>query len=220
MRKFQKFFRTEKEKLDSLTPRQRMIYLWDYYKLPIGAVVLAAALLIYTLSYRSGRGKIDMYAVLVNADEGDSSIFTQALEERNLGGTVSVDVSLFYTNAAELTEEDISTIEVLFALFSIGDMDLFAANPEVFVRYTAQDGFENLKLLLPQELQRNHTDALIRYTTETGQEKVGGILLKNGSPLHRAGYYDGPVAVGIAARCEHLDEALATIEYLLENTGE
>ncbi len=220
MHKFQKFLRTEKEKLESLTPHQRIIYFWDYYKLPIGLLVLAAALLIYTLSYQSGRGKIDMYAVLVNADEGDSSIFTQALEERNLGGTVSVDVSLSYTNAAELAEEDISTIEVLFALFSMGDMDLFAANPEVFERYTAQDGFENLELLLPQKLQREHPNALIRYTTENGQAKVGGILLKSGSPLHRAGYYSGPVAVGIAARCEHLDEAIAMIEYLLENTQE
>ena len=220
MRKFQKFFWAEKEKLDSLTPHQRIVYFWDYYKLPIGLLVLASALLIYTLSYQSGRGKIDMYAVLVNANEGDSSVFTQALEDRNLGSTVSVDASLSYTNAAELVEEDISTIEVLYALFSMGDMDLFAANPEVFERYTAQDGFENLELLLSQELQKEHADLLIRYQAETGQEKVGGILLKNGSPLHRAGYYDGPVAVGIAARCEHLDEALAMIEYLLENTKE
>lgn len=220
MRKFQKFFWAEKEKLESLTPHQRIVYFWDYYKLPIGLLVLASALLIYTLSYQSGRGKIDMYAVLVNANEGDSSVFTQALEDRNLGSTVSVDASLSYTNAAELVEEDISTIEVLYALFSMGDMDLFAANPEVFERYTAQDGFENLELLLSQELQKEHADLLIRYQAETGQEKVGGILLKNGSPLHRAGYYDGPVAVGIAARCKHLDEALAMIEYLLENTGE
>lgn len=220
MRKFQKFFWAEKEKLESLTPHQRIVYFWDYYKLPIGLLVLASALLIYTLSYQSGRGKIDMYAVLVNANEGDSSVFTQALEDRNLGSTVSVDASLSYTNAAELVEEDISTIEVLYALFSMGDMDLFAANPEVFERYTAQDGFENLELLLSQELQKEHADLLIRYQAETGQEKVGGILLKNGSPLHRAGYYDGPVAVGIAARCEHLDEALAMIEYLLENTKE
>ena len=220
MRKFQKFFWAEKEKLESLTPHQRIVYFWDYYKLPIGLLVLASALLIYTLSYQSGRGKIDMYAVLVNANEGDSSVFTQALEDRNLGSTVSVDASLSYTNAAELVEENISTIEVLYALFSMGDMDLFAANPEVFERYTAQDGFENLELLLSQELQKEHADLLIRYQAETGQEKVGGILLKNGSPLHRAGYYDGPVAVGIAARCEHLDEALAMIEYLLENTKE
>lgn len=220
MRKFQKFFWAEKEKLESLTPHQRIVYFWDYYKLPIGLLVLASALLIYTLSYQSGRGKIDMYAVLVNANEGDSSVFTQALEDRNLGSTVSVDASLSYTNATELVEEDISTIEVLYALFSMGDMDLFAANPEVFERYTAQDGFENLELLLSQELQKEHADLLIRYQAETGQEKVGGILLKNGSPLHRAGYYDGPVAVGIAARCEHLDEALAMIEYLLENTKE
>ena len=60
MWKIHEFFRTEKEKMKSLTPRQRIVYLWDYYKLTIGAFVLAAALLIYTLGYQSGRGKVDM----------------------------------------------------------------------------------------------------------------------------------------------------------------
>lgn len=219
MEKLRHFLQSEKEKLRTLNRRQRLQYFWDYYKLPIGAVLLAAAMLIYTLCYNAGPGKIDLNAVLVNAREGDSTLFSQALQA---GGwkspQVSVDTTLTYTNAAELAEEDVATIQVLFAQFTMGDMDLFAANPEVFQRYTDQDGFENLGLLLPQQLQQDHPERLIRYTTEDGQEKIGGILLESGSPLHTGGYYSGPVAVGIVSRCEHLDEALAVIEFLLENT--
>lgn len=219
MEKLRHFLQSEKEKLRTLNRRQRLQYFWDYYKLPIGAVLLAAAMLIYTLCYNAGPGKIDLNAVLVNAREGDSTLFSQALQA---GGwkspQVSVDTTLTYTNAAELAEEDVATIQVLFAQFTMGDMDLFAANPEVFQRYTDQDGFENLGLLLPQQLQQTHPERLIRYTTEDGQEKIGGILLESGSPLHTGGYYSGPVAVGIVSRCEHLDEALAVIEFLLENT--
>lgn len=220
MRKIRNFIQEELGKLKSLTPRQRLTYLWDYYKLPIGGLVLAAALLIYTLNYQSGRGKIDLYAVLVNAGEGDSTFFSQALDEKDLGSTISIDTSLTYVNALELAEEDISTIEVLYALFAMGDMDLFAANPEVFERYAAQDGFEDLSLLFPAQLLQTHQDALIRYTTEDGLEKIVGILLESGSSLHTAGYYTGSVAVGIASRCEHPDEALAVIEYLLERMQE
>lgn len=219
MEKLRHFLQSEKEKLRTLNRRQRLQYFWDYYKLPIGAVLLAAAMLIYTLCYNAGPGKIDLNAVLVNAREGDSTLFSQALQA---GGwkspQVSVDTTLTYTNAAELAEEDVATIQVLFAQFTMGDMDLFAANPEVFQRYTDQDGFENLGLLLPQQLQQDYPERLIRYTTEDGQEKIGGILLESGSPLHTGGYYSGPVAVGIVSRCEHLDEALAVIEFLLENT--
>lgn len=219
MEKLRHFLQSEKEKLRGLNRRQKLQYFWDYYKLPIGAVLLAAAMLIYTLCYNAGPGKIDLNAVLVNAREGDSTLFSQALQA---GGwkspQVSVDTTLTYTNAAELAEEDVATIQVLFAQFTMGDMDLFAANPEVFQRYTDQDGFENLGLLLPQQLQQDHPERLIRYTTEDGQEKIGGILLESGSPLHTGGYYSGPVAVGIVSRCEHLDEALAVIEFLLENT--
>lgn len=219
MEKLRHFLQSEKEKLRTLNRRQRLQYFWDYYKLPIGAVLLAAAMLIYTLCYNAGPGKIDLNAVLVNAQESDSTLFSQALQA---GGwkspQVSVDTTLTYTNAAELAEEDVATIQVLFAQFTMGDMDLFAANPEVFQRYTDQDGFENLGLLLPQQLQQDYPERLIRYTTEDGQEKIGGILLESGSPLHTGGYYSGPVAVGIVSRCEHLDEALAVIEFLLENT--
>lgn len=219
MEKLRHFLQSEKEKLRGLNRRQRLQYFWDYYKLPIGAVLLAAAMLIYTLCYNAGPGKIDLNAVLVNAREGDSTLFSQALQA---GGwkspQVRVDTTLTYTNAAELAEEDVATIQVLFAQFTMGDMDLFAANPEVFQRYTDQDGFENLGLLLPQQLQQDHPERLIRYTTEDGQEKIGGILLESGSPLHTGGYYSGPAAVGIVSRCEHLDEALAVIEFLLENT--
>ena len=219
MEKLRHFLQSEKEKLRGLNRRQRLQYFWDYYKLPIGAVLLAAAMLIYTLCYNAGPGKIDLNAVLVNAREGDSTLFSQALQA---GGwkspQVSVDTTLTYTNAAELAEEDVATIQVLFAQFTMGEMDLFAANPEVFQRYTDQDGFENLGLLLPQQLQQTHPERLIRYTTEDGQEKIGGILLESGSPLHTGGYYSGPVAVGIVSRCKHLDEALAVIEFLLENT--
>ena len=148
MEKLRHFLQSEKEKLRTLNRRQRLQYFWDYYKLPIGAVLLAAAMLIYTLCYNAGPGKIDLNAVLVNAQEGDSTLFSQALQA---GGwkspQVRVDTTLTYTNAAELAEEDVATIQVLFAQFTMGDMDLFAANPEVFQRYTDQDGFENLGLV-------------------------------------------------------------------------
>ena len=161
-----------------------------------------------------------LQAVLVNAGKGDSQLFSQALEDSGFSNAqVSVDTSLTYYNAEELAEEDISTIQVLYALFSMGDMDLFAADPGVFDRYTAQDGFEDLSLLLPQSLLEANADRLIRYQTENGQEKIGGILLEADSPLHKAGFYSGSVAVGIASRCEHLDEALAVIEYLLTHSA-
>lgn len=218
--KFRAFWHTEGEKWKTLDRHQRLLYLWDYYKIPIGAAVLVLALVIYTLCYQMGRGKIDLYAVLVNAGKGDSQLFSQALEDSGFSNVqVSVDTSLTYYNAEELAEEDISTIQVLYALFSMGDMDLFAADPGVFDRYTAQDGFEDLSLLLPQSLLEANADRLIRYQTENGQEKIGGILLESDSPLHKAGFYSGSVAVGIAARCEHLDEALAVIEYLLTHSA-
>lgn len=217
MEKLRLFLKTEKEKMSKLNRKQKAEYIWDYYKIHIIATVFILTLTIYTIVSCAGRGQTSLYVVLINSAEGDNTLFSQIMEENGYtDGTVSVDTTMTYHSASEMAEGDIVTIQVLAALFGMGDMDLFAANPEVFDRYTGQNAFENLGLLLPQELQRQHEDQLVRYTTEGGQDVVGGILFREGSPLHQAGFYQGDVVIGIATQAEHLDEALAVIRALLE----
>ena len=62
--------------------KKKRQFLWDYYKLPIGAVLCAAALMVLTMTLNLGRGDNVMYAVLVNAsDTGEKQVFTTLLEE-------------------------------------------------------------------------------------------------------------------------------------------
>ncbi len=60
-------------------PRKRE-FIWDYYKLPIGVVLCAVALVVMTLTFDFSRGDIVMYAVLINADDhgGQNGVFPGA----------------------------------------------------------------------------------------------------------------------------------------------
>ena len=195
--------------------KKKRQFLWDYYKLPIGAVLCAAALVVLTMTLNLGRGDNVMYAVLVNAsDTGEKQVFTTLLEEAGVDmAGKEVDVAASYTLLYDPTSlTDGVTVQVLAALFGIGDLDVFAADEPVFTSYAEQDAFVDLSLFIePEDLEKHD---LYTCTTEDGNEIVAGIWLHEGSPLHEAGYYTGDVVIGVAANAQNLDPAVEFMKAL------
>lgn len=214
-------FRRDKEALRELKGHRRMEFIWDYYKLPILAAASILVLLLLGAVFNIGRGEVAMYAVLVNADENvESPVFDELLTRggaRMDGRTVNVVSN--YKLGGEFSEAyDADTLQVLAAEFSIGDLDLFGANEEVFRSYADLDAFVDLSLFIDRDLLERHREDLYTYENSDGVEIVGGIWLRDGSPIHRAGYYSGDVLFGITAKAEHMDEAILLIRQLLEET--
>lgn len=214
-------FERDKEAFRELKGHRRMEFIWDYYKIPIIAAASVLALLLLGAVFNVGRGEIAMYAVLVNADEEtESPVFDELLAR---GGTQpdgrTVDVVSNYKLGGAFSEAyDAETIQVLAARFAIGDLDLFGADEEVFRAYAAQDAFADISLFIDRELLEQHRADLYTYENSDGVEIVGGIWLREDSPIHRAGFYSGDVLFGIAQKAEHMDEAIAIIRQLLEET--
>lgn len=219
---FKTFWTTEKEKWKRMNGRERLQYLWDYEKIPIFAAALVLVLGIYALCYHTGRGKTDLFIVLVNTDQlleeeaRSDDVFHRLLGDEKKTIQLDVDAGMTLRQAWETVDTDVQTMQVLSVLFGIGDMDVFAADPDIFTLFAEKDGFEDLGLLLPQEWQAAHPDLLIRYTNEGGQSKAGGLRLLPGSPLHEAGIFSGEAVIGIASRAAHLEDALRLIRGLSE----
>lgn len=203
--------------LKGLEKNRRLEFVWDYYKLPLIVLLSVAALAVLTVALNAGRSNAAVYAVLVNADDsGDSAVLTGLLEQtgEDMQGR-TVDVSAGYTLRYDsYTSADGETVQVLAALFGIGDLDLFAADEAVFASYASQEAFVDLSLFIEQEDLANH--ALYTYEGQGGREVVAGIWLKPGSPLHRAGYYTGDVIIGVAANAQNLDPAVAWMKELVK----
>lgn len=212
-------FERDKEALHELKGRRRMEFIWDYYKIPIIAAASVLVLLLLGAVFNVGRGEIAMYAVLVNADEEtESPIFDELLARDGIqldGRTVDVE-SNYKLGSAFSEAYDAETIQVLAARFAIGDLDLFGADEEVFRAYAAQDAFVDISLFIDRELLERHQADLYTYENSDGVQIVGGIWLREGSPIHRAGYYSGDVLFGIVQKAEHMDEAIAIIRQLMK----
>lgn len=209
----------DREALKKLSGRDKWLFVWDYYRIPLIAVACVMLLTAITLLTNAGREEVALYAVFVNTDvsleEPDASALNALAEAAGIpmeGKTVDLTANLTlgqtYSEAA-----DAQTVQVLAALFGISDLDLFAADQAVFERYAQQDAFADLSVLIDRELLAGAD--LYTYSVE-GKTMTGGIVLHPGSVLHRAGYYHGDVIVGAAINAEHLEEAVAMLRAMLE----
>lgn len=209
----------DREALKKLSGRDKWLFVWDYYRIPLIAAACVMLLTAITLLTNAGREEVALYAVFVNTDvsleEPDASALNDLAEAAGIpmeGKTVDLTANLTlgqtYSEAA-----DAQTVQVLAALFGISDLDLFAADQAVFERYAQQDAFADLSVLIDRELLAGAD--LYTYSVE-GKTVTGGIVLHPGSVLHRAGYYHGDVIVGAAINAEHLEEAVAMLRAMLE----
>ena len=200
-----------------LDKREKMLFVWDYYRVPIIAATIVIVL-VSIIMLRLGRNDTSLYVVMVNANnEVESTIIYDLLES---GGVETennyIDVETSYTlRYDDVTKTDVDTVEVLAVRFGIGDLDVFAADEAVFESYATKGAFVDLSLFIPAEiLQQNEAD-LYRYKNEDGHEIVGGIWIREGSPMYEAGFYRGDALIGVAALAQNLDNAIVLVKQIL-----
>ena len=212
--------RRDRETLRLLDRKARLEMIWDYYKIPIIGLLCIIILAVLTLTIRISASGTAFYAVLINAEEDGEKAGLDALLARSgtdLNGRtidVSANYALRYDDPANSYAD---TVQVLAALFGIGDLDVFAADEPVFEAYAVKDAFVDLSLFI----EKQDLDRMQKYTRtgEGGRELVEGLRLSALSPLHEAGYYSGPVIIGVAANARNLDEALAFVKQLVREAA-
>lgn len=207
----------DRQTFQRLDKKKRWLFIWDYYKIPIISVVLiltVGAIILTGL----GRQEADLYVVMVNANkEIDNSVIPELLAENGIDlKDRKIDFETDYTlKYDDITETDVQTVEVLAVRFGIGDLDVFAADKAVFESYAEKDAFIDLSLFISEDDLKSYEADLYRYTNSDGKEIVGGVWLREGSPLHKAGLYHDDVLVGVAALAQNLDNALHLVRQLI-----
>ena len=216
--------RRDRERYSQLTTTSsKLAFLWDYYKYPIIAAVSVIAIRLISIFSNLGKANVNLYVVLLNNDSSviqcDESVFRQLMSNAGYDMDkhtvdVNTDLSLGRDNSETA---DMETMQVLTALFSISDLDVYAADKEYFDYFAENDGYADLSLLIDKDILNKHEADLYTYTNSKGQQVTGGIILHSGSPLHKAGYYHNDVIIGVVGNAVHFEEAVAFIKQLLLN---
>jgi len=216
--------RKDRQKLSEMTGLSSKIrFLWDYYKAPIIAITLVLTIGLISVLNNIGRANVNLYVVLLNNDtiirECDESIFNDTMSRRGIDmkkKTVNVNTELSVGIGSD-EAADMETMQVLTALFSISDLDVYVAPREYFDYFAANNGFADLNVLMDKNLLAEYSADLYKYDETAANRPVQGIVLHKGSPLHKAGYYHGDVIIGVVKNAVHFDEAVAFLQQLLRD---
>ena len=203
--------------------KSRINFIWDYYKIPIIAFLTVIGLGLIMIISNIGRKDASMYVVLLNNDsslvECDPSIFDEQLSKSSLdlkGKTVDVNDKLsvgYEGNEAA----DIVTMQILTALFTISDLDLYVADKKYFDYFLEDGGYCDLSLVLDEDLLNKYKDDLYYWENSNGQKILCGIVLHNGSIIHKAGYYHDDVIMGVVSNANNMEVAVEFIRLMLSD---
>ncbi|MBQ1482747.1 MAG: hypothetical protein IIZ28_04160 [Erysipelotrichaceae bacterium] len=213
----------DREQLKRLPDKKsRLMFIWDYYKIPILTLVCVLLISLIAAVNNIGRPQVSMYVVLLNNDSSvvrcDDTVFDRYLEKAGLDlSGKKANIAVDYSLGNEFNESaDIETLQVLTALFTVSDLDLYVSPQEYFEYFAKENGLADLSRLIDGSLLEKHKEDLYYCDTADGGRVLAGIILRPGSPLHEASYYHDEVIIGAVSNAANMAEAVAFISEILK----
>lgn len=157
--------REQQKKLKGQGFKAKLEYFWEYYKIHTIVIICAVALLSMLIHDIRSNKPYGFYAVMINS--GASS----AQEELEYGFApyAGIDTSKYscFIDTAEsydlqvITETTIATSQKIMANVAGGDLDVLAADSNIFTYYANQEVFADLRTVLSKEQIEKYQDLFI-----------------------------------------------------------
>jgi hypothetical protein len=224
---FKDTMKEERTKLKDMSWKDKIWYIWEYYKFPIIGVVLAVFLVgsIGTAVYNNRFDTAISFVVInsqypseeVAADEYFDQGFRQfiGLDENT---RIDVDYSMSLSFDTEtMTEYTYAQLAKITAIIASKELDVMISTPDTIDHYGSMGGFMDLRDILPDDLYEQVEDRLYTVTAEeTGEQTVCGILLDAEDFSEKTDLTLKTPIFTIVSNTTRPDTAVALIRYILE----
>lgn len=198
-----------------MTPKEKLAYFWDYYKVhTIAAVIVVVFVISFINSYRSNK-PFAFYAILLNADtSGDHAVTAAAWDEAFMeyagidpeAYQVNIDTSVSIS-ADGGSQYDVANRQKMAAMMQAGDIHAIVADTETFEGYARLEYFYDLNTVFTEEELAPYAD-LLYYTDGAAFDEDTGDTLEDMEAAQEAVYnsiidhsdpssMEKPAAVGI-----------------------
>lgn len=166
--------REELSKLSELSWKERIGYVWDYYK-PLMVAVLAVIVLVHlgiTIYHNKQiENLLSVYMVNCNSFSVDSELIAEDIAER-MGGLeekqeITVDTSISISDS--VSQSALAYQMKLATLIAAGEIDILLLDADTFETYAAQDTFLDLTEVLTGEELEKWEDLLVYRVVETDE---------------------------------------------------
>jgi hypothetical protein len=219
----------EKSKMSTMTGKEKVSYIWDYYKLFIIIFVGACAFLVYMIRLTS-RERIDysLYVTMVGttAEVGNDSAFQK--EFYKYTGFDKKEYPVYFDNECYFDYSKNSAVgnsyyESLVTYIEAGVNDVVIMNCENLTSFGESGRLLDLETEECDSIREKYGEYFIYcdpYDEEysNGEQVAVGIDLSGTKLMEEYEIYKESCALGIGEYTEHIDEIELFLDYLFEET--
>ena len=229
--------REQAERFAKMDRRQKLQYIWDYYKIPIIAVLVLILAVTSIVRDRMSRKETVLYIAMLDSNASfvmESNLlddFTATLEGFD-ADREQMEINADY-DASGTSRPGFVFIEKTVADYSAGIIDATIAPKAAIEQYAEHQAYGDLSEILPKELYdrlRSEGYELIEHTYEdpaTGKryEYPAAVNISDSSAIkagftdvdgNKRDYYDEDCYYAISPDTENMDNCVAFLEYLLD----
>ena len=218
------WYREEREKLRGLHGREKVEYIWTYYKLWIIGVAVFLAITVFLIVRIStnieGHWLYGMYANTF-ADAGTGSPlwedFTQYADLDLKQKKVEFNAEVYFDFLKNQAKGN-DYYNAFVALADGGVLDFITMAPDSLAALAESGRLLDLRLEPEQTLYQRYTDRLIWFQGMEGPVPVG-VDLSDSLLVTKYGVYSEGCALGVGAKSENLDVIALFLEFLLQKEG-
>lgn len=215
----------EKKKLKDMTFKNKIWYIWEYYKIPIISVIVIVSLAVSIgTAVFNNRFETALSCIILNSQPDSqqdlvSEYFDQGFRQFiNLPEDVKIDVdhsmSLSF-DESEMNEFTYAEMAKLSAMISSKELDVMIAKEDSIDHFGQMGGFCDLKELLPPDVYDSVKDNLYLVTNqETGETAAYGLKIKDSDFLKKTGLHMKDPILSVLVNSKHTDIAALLIRYV------
>ena len=203
--------------------REKILYFLDYYKIPL-ILITATVLLIASIAHEVLTAKPTGFtAELINAQLYDTQEFGERFAEAAGIDTSKelcvIDADALSSGGGTGTQADLYSAERILVRISAAEMDILAADEEIFRNYARQSIFSDLREALDAETYALFEPWLVYEPLELEDGQLSepvptGIRLDTAPVFCDAGIYPNGGVIGIVANSPHPDRAVAFLKFI------
>ena len=215
----------EKEKLKHMSWKDRIWYIWEYYKFHMLFLFIAMVILwvIGTSLYRQSFTTRLSIAVINDRSGGNSSTepLMAALREALDCGKkdiIEINEGLFLdTNEETMSQYSYASMAKIAALVSGGMLDIMIADEATIRHYEGMEAYMDLRELLPEALCSQLEDQFLYAAAADGQNIPAAVSLEHSSLKDDTGIVMDPPYLAVISNTQHKEDILGAISYLFRS---
>lgn len=215
--------REEREKLQNMPFKDKVWYIWEYYKFWIIGIICTVGIVISvgTTMY-SNRFDTALYCVVINNRTTEAGNQDQVLEEikeyLNLSDVREIvyDSSMFISYGDNTNELGYATMAKISALVASRDLDIMIGDKDSIDNYAKLGGMTNLEEILPADLYEKLKDRIYYTVNEEGVSQPCAVSLEDTKFASDMNLVMEPPLISLFSNSEHTENCIALLHYIFD----